>query len=189
MAVNSSLLHTESHVVQDLSVRLTAQSVLPPQIDWYGPSRPSTSYMVSTQSNLMTSTSSNSLSGVQRFFQEFRLPDYTLDSFSGRLLDVVSSTTFSSGDVQVELCHAITRLMAFCVYILLILDYSIVSSQILSVIFSLYIFRLFDILEPGMCHFIDHEADLSRTLPSTDAFHLCYEIIRGDRQHLKSNFL
>ena len=33
---NSSLFHTESHVVQDLSVRLTAQSVLPSQIDWYG---------------------------------------------------------------------------------------------------------------------------------------------------------
>ena len=114
--LNSSSLHTESHVVQDLSVRLTAQSILPPQIDWYGPSRPSTLYMVSTQSNLMTSTSSNSQSGAQRFFQEFRLPDYTLDSFSGRLLDVVSSTTFSSGDVQVELHHAITRLMVF-VYI------------------------------------------------------------------------
>ena len=69
--------------------------------------------MVSTQSNLMTSTSSDSQSGVQRFFQEFRLPDYTLDSFSGRLLDVVSSTIFSSGDVQVELRHAVTRLMVF----------------------------------------------------------------------------
>ena len=44
-------------------------------------------------------------------------------------------------------------------------------------------YRLFDILEPGMCHFIDCEAGLSRTLPSTDAFHLSYEIIRGDRQH------
>ena len=115
---NSSSIHIESCIVQDLSVRLATQSVLPLQIDWYGPSRPSTLYMVSTQSNLMTSTSSNSLSGVQRFFQEFRLPDYTLDSFSGRLLDVVSSTTFSSGDVQVELHHAITRLMAFCVCIL-----------------------------------------------------------------------
>ena len=111
---NSSSIHTESCVVQDLSVRLATQSVLPLQIDWYGPSRPSTSYMVSTQSNLMTSISSNSQSGVQRFFQEFRLPDYTLDSFSGRLLDVVSSTTFSSGDVQVELHHAITRLMVYC---------------------------------------------------------------------------
>ena len=57
---NSSLFHIESCVVQDLSVRLTAQSVLPPQIDWYRPSMPSTSYMVSTQSNSMTSTSSNS---------------------------------------------------------------------------------------------------------------------------------
>ena len=51
------------------------------------------------------------------------------------------------------------------------------------------IFRLFDILEPGMCHLIDREADLSRSLPSTDAYHLGYETIRGDRQHLKSNFL
>ena len=52
---NSSSFYTESRVVQDLSVRLATQSVLPLQIDWYGPSRPSTSYMVSTQSNLMTS--------------------------------------------------------------------------------------------------------------------------------------
>ena len=126
---NSGSFYNESSVVEDLSVRLTAQSVLPPQIDWYGPSRPSTSYMVSTQSNFMTSTSSNPQSGVQRFFQEFRLPDYTLDSFSGRLLDVVSSTTFSGGDVQAELHHAITRLMVLCTYILnfifLLLDYSV----------------------------------------------------------------
>ena len=115
--LSSSSFHSESSVVQDLSVRSATQSVLPLQIDWYGPSRPSTLYMVSTQSNLMISTSSNSQSGVQRFFQEFRLPDYTLDSFSGRLLDVVSSTTFSSGDVQVELRHAITRLMVFCICI------------------------------------------------------------------------
>ena len=114
---SSDSFYTEFSVVEDLSVRLTAQSVLPPQIDWYGPSRSSTSYMVSTQSNFMTSTSSNSQSGIQRFFQEFRLPDYTLDSFSGRFLDVVSSMTFSSGDVQAELCCAITRLMVFCICI------------------------------------------------------------------------
>ena len=106
---NSGSFYTESTVVEDLSVRSTAHSVLPLQIDWYGPSRPSTLYMVPAQFNYMTSTSSNPQSGVQRFFQEFRLPDYTLDSFSGRLLDVVSSMTFSSGDVQAELCHAITR--------------------------------------------------------------------------------
>ena len=114
---SSSSLYTESSVVKDLSVRLTAQSVLPLQIDWYGPSGPSTSYMVPAQSNFMTSTSSNPQSSVQRFFQEFRLPDYTLDSFSGRLLDIVSSMTFSSGDVQVELHHAITKLMVFCMCI------------------------------------------------------------------------
>ena len=50
-------------------------------------------------------------------------------------------------------------------------------------------FRLFDILEPGMCHFIDREADLSKSLPSADAYHPGYETIRGDRQRLKSNFL
>ena len=115
---SSGSFYTESSVVEDLSVRLTAQFVPPPQIDWYGPSRPSTSYMVPAQSNYMTSTSSYPQSGIQRFFQEFKLLDYTLDNFSGRLLDVFSSMTFSCGDVQVELCHAITRLMVFCMCIL-----------------------------------------------------------------------
>ena len=115
---SSGSFYTESSVVQDLSIRLTAQTILPLQLDWYGPSRPSISYVVPTQSDSMTSMSSNPQSGVQRFFQEFRLPDYILDIFSGRLLDVVSSTTFSSGDVQAELCHAIMRLMVFCMCIL-----------------------------------------------------------------------
>ena len=53
----------------------------------------------------------------------------------------------------------------------------------------MYIFRLFDIFEPGMCHLIDRKADLSRSLSLTDAYHLGYETIRGDRQRLKSNFL
>ena len=78
-------------------------------MDWCGPLGPSTSYMAPVQSNSMISISSNPHSDIQRFFQDFRLPDYTLDSFSGKALDVVSSTTFSSGDVQTELCHAITR--------------------------------------------------------------------------------
>ena len=106
---NSGLLYTESGAVKDLSIRLTTQSVFPPQMDWYGPLGPSTSYMVPVQSDPMISISSNPDSDIQRFFQDSRLPDYTLDSFSGRLLDVVSSTTFSSGDVQSELHHAITR--------------------------------------------------------------------------------
>ena len=108
---NSGLLHTESSVVKDLSIRLTTQSVFLLQIDWCGPPGPSTSYIAPVQPDFMISTSSNPHSSIQRFFQEFRLPDYTLDSFSGRLLDVVSSTTFSSGDVQAELHHAITRLI------------------------------------------------------------------------------
>ena len=52
---SSGPLYTESSVVEDLSVRLTAQSILPLQIDWYGPSRPSTLYMVPAQSNFMIS--------------------------------------------------------------------------------------------------------------------------------------
>ena len=114
---NSSLLHTESSVVTDLSLRSTTQSVFPPQMNWCGPPWPSSSYMAPVQSDPMISISSNPHSGIQRFFQDFRLPDYTLDSFSGRPLDVVSSTTFSSGDVQTELCHAITRLIvSVCVF-------------------------------------------------------------------------
>ena len=70
---NSSLFPTESGVVQDLSVRSATQSVLPPQIDWYGPSGPSTSYMVSTQSNPMTSTNSNSLYGVQKILSRIQV--------------------------------------------------------------------------------------------------------------------
>ena len=114
---SSGSLQTEYSVVEDLSIILTAQSILPPQIDWYGPSGPNTSYMVPAQSNFMISTSSNPHSSIQRLFQDFRLPDYTLYSFSGRLLDVVSSMTFTSGDVQAELHHAITRLIVFaCVF-------------------------------------------------------------------------
>ena len=114
---NFGSLHTESSVVKDLSLRSTTQSVLSPQMNWCRPPGPSTSYMAPVQSDSMTSISSNPQSGIQRFFQDFRLPDYTLDSFSGRLLDVVSSTTFSSGDVQIELHHAITRLIvSTCVF-------------------------------------------------------------------------
>ena len=108
---NSGLLHTESSVVKDLSIRSTTQSVFPLQMDWCRPPGPSTSYMAPIQSDPMIFINSNPHSGIQRFFQDFRLPDYTLDSFTGRLLDVVSSTTFSSGDIQTELHHAITRLI------------------------------------------------------------------------------
>ena len=37
---SSSPSYYESSVVEDLSVRLTAQTILPSQLDWYGPSGP-----------------------------------------------------------------------------------------------------------------------------------------------------
>ena len=92
---------------------LTTQSVFPPWIDWYGPTGPSTSYMAPVQSDSIISISRNPCSDIQRFYQDFRLPNYSLDTFSGRLFDVVSSTTFITGDVQTELHHAITRLIVF----------------------------------------------------------------------------
>ena len=67
---SSGPLYTESSVIEDLSVRSTAQSILPLQIDWYRPSGPSTSYMVPALSNFMTSTSGSPQSSIQRFFQE-----------------------------------------------------------------------------------------------------------------------
>ena len=114
---NSGPSYTESDVAKDLSIRLTTQSVFPPQMDWCGPLGPSTSYIAPVQSDPMISISRNPYSDIQRFYQDFRLPNYTLDTFSGRLFDVVSSTTFSSGDLQTELHHAITRLIvSACVF-------------------------------------------------------------------------
>ena len=114
---NSGPSHTESDVAKNLSIRSTTQSVFPPQMDWCGPLGPSTPYIAPVQSDPMISISRNPYSDIQRFFQDFRLPNYTLDTFSGRFFDVVSSTTFSSGDVQTELCYAITRLIvSACVF-------------------------------------------------------------------------
>ena len=69
---NSGLSHPGSDVVEDLSIRLTTQSVFPPQMDWYGPTRPSTSYMAPIQSDPMIPISSNPCSDIQRFYQDFR---------------------------------------------------------------------------------------------------------------------
>ena len=110
---NFGLSHTKSGVVEDLSIRLTAQPAFPSQMDWCGPPGPSTSYIAPVHSDLIIPTSRNPCSDIQRFYQDFRLPNYSLDTFSGRLFDVVSSTTFITGDVQTELHHAITRLIDF----------------------------------------------------------------------------
>ena len=108
--------YTESYVVEDLSFRSTTQSFFP-QMDWCGPLRPSTSYIAPVQSDPMISTSRNPYSDIQRSYQDFRLPNYTLDTFSGRLFDVISSIAFTSGDVQTKLHHAITRLIvSACIF-------------------------------------------------------------------------
>ena len=91
---NSGLLHIESSVVTDLSLRLTTQSLFPPQMNWCGPPGPSTSYMAPVQSDPMISISSNLHSGIQRFFQDFRLPDYTLDIFLGGFLMLYQAQPF-----------------------------------------------------------------------------------------------
>ena len=50
-------------------------------------------------------------------------------------------------------------------------------------------YRLFDIYKPGVCHFIDCEASLSNASSPLDASHPACEVIRGDTQCLRSNFL
>ena len=57
------------------------------------------------------------------------------------------------------------------------------------IVISLFVYRLFDIYEPGVCHFIDREASLGNLSPPLDPSHPAYEIIRGDTQWLRSNFL
>ena len=118
---NFSVFRTESGVVQDLSSRSTSQFALPLQIDWYGPSGSSSSFIDSTQSNPMTSTSSNPQYGVQRFFEEFRLPDYTLDSFS----------------------HAITRLLIFVYLYIINFDHFTLDHSILDPLISFMIYVYF----------------------------------------------
>ena len=114
---NSGSSYIESDVPKDLSIRSTTQPVFPTQMDWCGSLGSSTSYIAPVQSDPTISISRNPHSDIQRFYQDFRVPNYTLDTFSGRLFDVVSSTTFTSGNVQTELHHAITRLIvSACVF-------------------------------------------------------------------------
>ena len=45
-----------------------------------------------------------------------------------------------------------------------------------------FMYRLFDIYEPGVCHFIDCKAGLGNLLPLLDPSHAACGIIRGDTQ-------
>ena len=105
------LLHIDSGVIEDLSIRSTTQSGFPSQMDWCGPPGSSTLYTAPIPSGSTVPTSRDPLPSIQRLYQDFRLPNYSLDTFSGRLFNVVSSTTFVTGDIQMELHCAITRLI------------------------------------------------------------------------------
>ena len=160
---SSGQLYTESSIVKDLSIRLTAQSVFPLWMDWCRPPGPSTMYMAPTQSDFIIATSSNPQSSIQRFFQHFGLPDYTLDSFSGRLLDVVSSMTFSSGDVQADLHHAITRLIvSTCVFWFLISFYQTILFLDFWMLFVIFFCIYIDCLI-----YMNQECVISLTVKST----------------------
>ena len=73
--------------------------------------RASTSYTAPIPSGPTVPTSRDPLPSIQRLYQDFRLPNYSLDTFSGRLFNVVSSTTFVTSNIQMELYLTITRLI------------------------------------------------------------------------------
>ena len=107
---SSGFLHTDPGVVEDLSIRSTTHSVFPSRMDWCGPPGPSISYTAPVPSGPTISISRDPSPGIQRFYQDFKLPNYSPDTFSGKLFDVASSTTFVTGDTQAKLHCAITRL-------------------------------------------------------------------------------
>ena len=52
------------------------------------PPGPSISYTDPVPSGPTVSTSRDPSPGIQRFYQDFKLPNYPLDTFSGKLFDV-----------------------------------------------------------------------------------------------------
>ena len=104
---SSGFLHTNPGVVEDLSIRSTTRSVFPSWMDWHGPPGPSISYTAPVPSGPTVSTSRDPSPGIQRFYQDFKLPNYPLDTFSGKLFDVASSTAFVTGgsQAQTSLCY------------------------------------------------------------------------------------
>ena len=111
---SSSPSYTESNVVENLSVRSTATDYSSTAIrlvrGLQGPVL-HTWFPLSLISWLPPVVILSLVS--KDSFKNLDYWTYTLDRFSGRLLDVVSSTTFSSGDVQADLLHAVTKLMVF----------------------------------------------------------------------------
>ena len=121
---SSGLLYTDSGVVEDHSIRSTTRSVFSSRMDWCGPPGPSISYTAPVPSGPTVSISRDPLPSIQRFYQDFKLPNYPLETFSGRLFDVVSSITLFTGDTQTELHCAITRLIYVFLYAYIGFDFS-----------------------------------------------------------------
>ena len=71
---------------------------------------PSISYTAPVPSGPTVTTIRDPSPGIQRFYQDFKFPNYPLDTFSGKLFDVTLSTVFVAGDTQAQLHHVITRL-------------------------------------------------------------------------------
>ena len=101
-------------------------------------------------------TGRDPLPGIQRFYQDFRLPNYPLDIFSGRLFDVVSCTTFVTSDTQTEPHCAITRLIFFFLFINV----------------YIYIYLGFNFLFCKICYLLNSDFDC--TSPS---FFLCTDCL------------
>ena len=114
---SSSFLHTIPSVVEDLSIGSTTHSVFSSKTDWYGPPGPSISYTAPVPSSPTVPTTRDPFLSIQRFYQDLKFLNYPLDTFSGKLFDVASSTVLVAGDTQAQLCYAITRLFIFLYYL------------------------------------------------------------------------
>ena len=111
---SSGFQYTNPGVVEDLLIRSTTCLVFPSQMDWCRPLGPSISYTDPVPSGPTVSTSRDPSPGIQIFYQDFKLPNYLLDTFSGKFFDVALSAAFVTGNTQAQLHHAITRLYIFC---------------------------------------------------------------------------
>ena len=116
LGLQALVFHTNPSVVEDLLIGSTTHSVFLSQTDWCGPPGPNISYAAPVPSSPTAHTTRDPSLSIQRFYQDFKFPNYPLDTFSNKLFDVTSSTVFVDGDTQTQLCYAITRLFFFILF-------------------------------------------------------------------------
>ena len=105
---SSGLLYTNPGVVEDLSIRSTTCSVFPSQMP--GPVfHTQLLFLLVPQFPLVEIPFLVSRHSIKIL----NFQNYPLDTFSGKLFDIASSTTFVTSDTQAELHCAITRLYMF----------------------------------------------------------------------------